>query len=153
MKVLFLLFLVSITYSHSIDIQRVQIGNFQTYLRTSKNEDYFYFSIDSYYVDYYLYLFLLVNDYNLNQIYFCRTNTYPSQSSIDRCPFYSLSNDYSESHTKSSSTSFYYQVPIIRYSYIIIKYSGNNSYGTFKASASYTHFIQNIMIDESSTPN
>ena len=98
MKVLFLLFIVSITYSHSIDIQRVQIGNFQTYLRTSKNEDYFYFSIDSYYVDYYLYLFLLVNDYNLNQIYFCRTNTYPSQSSIDRCPFYSLSNDYSESY-------------------------------------------------------
>ena len=151
MKVLFLLFLVFITYSHSINIQKVLIGDSLTYLTASKDEEYFYFSIDRYSYHNYLYLFLLVDDYNINQINYCRTNTYPSQSSIDSCSFNSFSSDYSESQKKSSSTSFYYKVPISSgYSYIIIKYLGSNNYGTIKASASYTHFIRSITLGSSS---
>ena len=150
MKVLLLLFLVFITYSHSIDIQNVPIGNSLTTLRASKNEDYFYFSIGNY-TYYTLYLFLLDNGYNINKIYYCTTYTYPSQSSIKSCSFYRLDYDVSDSQTKSSGKSYYYHVGILsRYSYIIIRYSGSNSYGTFKASGSFTEFIKDIKLDASS---
>ena len=146
MKVTFLLFLVFITYSHSFDIQEVPIGNYLTTLRASKDEDYFYFSIKKYLQRNYLYLFLLVNGYSINKTDYCNTNNYPSQSSIERCSFYSLSYDVSD-----SGKSYYYKVSISSgYSYTIIRYSGSNSYGTFKASGSYTNFTKSIMLDASS---
>ena len=148
MKALFLLFLVFITYSHSINIQNVPIGNSLTYLRASTNEDYFYVSIDNYYN---LYLLLIDYSYSINRTYYCNTYSYPSQSSIDSCSFYSLYYDFSDSQIKSSGKSYYYKIPVLpRRSYVIIKYSGSNSYGTIKASGSYTNFLKSIKLDASS---
>ena len=133
MEILFLLFLVFITYSHSIDIQPVQISNHLSTLRASKDDDYFYFSIDKYLSKRFLYLYLLENDYSINKIYYCQTNTFPSQSAIESCSFFFI--NYND---KNSDTSYNYKIPILSNdSYIIIRYSGSNNNGSFKAIFSY----------------
>ena len=148
MEILLLLFQVFIAYSNSIDIQQVPTDNSLKNLRPSTNEDYFYFSIDGYYKR--LYLFLLDNGYSINKIYYCNTYVYPSQSSIKNCSFNQLSSVFNDSQIKSSGKSYYYSIPILsKGSFSIIRYSGSNSYGTFKASGSYTHFIQVITLDAS----
>ena len=142
MKVLFLLFLVFIIYSHSIDIQPLQKSNYLSTLRASRDDDYFYFSIDKYLSKSFVYLYLFENDYGINKIYYCQTNTFPSQSAIDSCSFFFINHD-----NINSDTSYNYKIPILSNdSYIIIRYSGSNNNGTFKASFSDT-FKKKILVD------
>ena len=130
----FRLFLVFISYSYSIDLQYINIGdNSPKSLRSSKNYDYFYFSIKSYVTYYQAYLLLSDDGYNIIDIYYCPTSSYPTDTVIDTCGFFSVYY-YIEKKT-STGTLYYYKIPIsnINKTYVIIQYRGTYSYGKFKA--------------------
>ena len=137
MKVLFLLFLVFIKYSYSVDIKYVSTNNILTTLNSTINDGYFYFIIESYTSHDYLYLYLFDNNYNLNNtISYCQTRNYSLQE-INSCNFKSrYCDDYDY---PGSSKGYYYKIPLSysRSNYLIIKYSGSNNYGTIKARGSF----------------
>ena len=147
METLILLFLVFITYSHSIDVKYVLTDNTLTILNSTINDGYFYFST-TYISHNYLYLNLFDRDYNLNNtISYCRTNIRPFQA-ISSCNF--ISKYYDDNDYPGTSKGYFYKIPLDKSYYLIIKYSGNNSYGTIKARGSFSNLIEKISIDASS---
>ena len=89
MKVLLVLFLVFIPYSYSL--QYITIGDISLKtLNSSTSNDYFYISVQA---NKDLHLVLLDDRYNINNIDYCfaYSATYPTQSTINSCDFYSFS--------------------------------------------------------------
>ena len=146
MKFLFLLFFVLITYSLSTYIQYISIGNTSPdYLRASTDIDYFYFSTYDYVTYNNVYLLLIDDDYSINDIKYCATYSYPSDDTIKECQFSFIPYDGSKS--TYSGIVYYYkiQIPTLsNTSYIIIKYSGKNSLGSFRAKS---YFAEKIYIN------
>ena len=149
MKVIFYLFIILITYSHSVNVQYVQIGDSLTSLESSTNDCYFYFQIGSYTYNNYLYLYLLDKNYNLySVISYCQTSTTPQQA-ISYCDFRSKS--YDDYDNIDNSKGYYYKIPLSYSSskYLIIKYSGSYKYGTIKVRGSFSSFMKRIFVGES----
>ena len=148
MKVLFLLFLVSITCSNFnfIDIQRVQIYNLSlTKLNSSTDEDHFYFHHVSKYRDFF-YLALYDNGYDMNKISYCSTNI-STYWKIDDCKFNLIEPQDKDSRNNTSGIIYYYIIPSIPDDQdLIIKYSGKNGNGIFKAAGSYRSFIERLNV-------
>ena len=141
MKVLFLLFIIFITYSNAIDFQSITLGaDSPKDLRTSVNDDYFYFKKKNYITYKNINLLLYEDSYFIKNIYYCFLDYYPSDSTIDQCSFNSISYDGSKS--TSTGTLYHYNIPLTSSDlYVIIKYSGRHSYGTFKARSYLTERI------------
>ena len=144
MEIIFLLFFIFIVYSHSIDIQEIELADssFRN-LRASTFPDFFYISINVQTLYNNIHFLLLDNGYNISNINFCFTSSSPSDWTISSCKFYSYK--YINSKTKSEGILYHYNVPILSSnSYIIIKYSGNNPNGEFKARS---YFMEKVPID------
>lgn len=142
MKVLFILFLTFITYSQNI--QEIKSGEALYTLNSSTTDDYFYFkaisTLDAH-------ILLIDNNYIINQIYYCFIFSYkaPTQWDIDSCSFNSV-NRYGYSKELSYYYEYYYKIPLsTSYNYIVIRYSGRNSYGTIKVSA-VIPYIENVEV-------
>ena len=144
MEIIFLLFFIFIVYSHSIDIQEIELGdNSLRNLRTSTPPDFFYISINVQTPYNNIHFLLLDNGYNISNINFCFVSSSPSDWTISSCKFYSYK--YINSKTKSEGILYHYNVPILSSnSYVIIKYSGNNPNGEFKARS---YFMEKVSID------
>ena len=142
MKVLFLLFLVFIPYSYSL--QYITIGDTSLKnLTTSHYYNYFYILVPAYK---YLHLVLLDDSYYIDDIYYCFTHSYsnPNESTIDSCDFFSLS--YYDLKSTSSGKEYYYKkFTQPYYNCIIIRYSGGGS-GTIKAGAAIA-YMEEVDID------
>ena len=148
MKALFFLFIILITYSHSVNVKYVQIGEYLTTLDSTLNYGYFYFRINDYSSGDYLYLYLFDKNYNLySPISYCLTDTSPSQA-IGSCNFISKYND--DYDTPGLYKGYYYKISLDRSYYLIIRYTGSYQWGTIKARGSYYNFIEKISIDASS---
>ena len=133
MKVLILLFLVFIQYSYSIDIKNVPTDGSREILPSSIDDGYFFLSISSLKSNEFLYLLLIDHYYELNNIYFCVTNSYPSEEEIDKCIFNSIKNYGFDKH-KAVGILYYYKFNLPTYAdYIIIRYSGKYTSGLFCA--------------------
>ena len=143
MKFLIVLFLVLMLYSNSQNIQYITMGDTSLkLLRSSTYYDYFYFSYnrDTTYTKAYLLLFDNWYSLNLNSTYYCSTSSYPSDTTIKDCTFH-----YKNCYGLSKGRIYYYQIPISKSNnYIIIKYSGKNSSGIFKARSI---FIDKVPVD------
>ena len=148
MEMIFILFLISITYSHSINFQSITLGaDSLTYLRSSINDDYFYFKKKSYITYKNINLLLYDESYYIEYIYLCFLRYYPSDSTIDECSFSLISSDGSKS--TSIGTLYYYKIPLNSSDpYVIIKYSGRRSYGTFKARSYLAERIYDNLYNE-----
>ena len=130
-------------YSSSQNIQYITLGDTSPkLLRSSTYTDYFYFSYNSYTTYSKAYLLLFDNGYglSLNSTYYCSSSSYPSDSTIKECTF-----NYKNCYAMSKGRIYYYEIPISRgNSYIIMKYSGKNSSGIFKARSL---FIDKVPVD------
>ena len=92
MKVLFLLFLVFITYSNSRDIQFIKMGDsVPKNLRASLDTDYFFFVYDRFVTYNFTHLVLLDNQYDIYPISYCLSFDTPSDSIINECDFNHIS--------------------------------------------------------------
>ena len=145
MKVLFLIFLVFIKYSHSDVAQYIPIGKYLTPLNSSTNDDYFYFALNNY--NYYdlFYLYLSDKDYSLNKIYYCNSYNIPSQTTIDNCNFYLIDYHFYDVHASSSAKGFFYKINPSS-NYLIIKYSGRHSYGIIRARGSFKPYFEEVEV-------
>ena len=149
MKVFFLLFLVLIIYSLSFDsIQNVDINGSRVYLRPSTNYDFFYIPINSFISNEFVYIFFLDNRYKLNDtIYYCHTNSYPSQMVIDSCSFIIKYKWFVKSIDEGDL--YYYRLPILsNKNYIIIKYKGKYSGGIISVYSTVIPIIEKTYIDQ-----
>ena len=147
MKILFLLFLVFIPYSHSLQYITIRDTSLKT-LNSSTSTDYFYIRVPA---NKDLHLVLVDNGYSIKYINYCSTYSYtiPTESTLEECLFSSFS--HYDSKSTSSGTEYYYKdSTIISFNYIIIRYSGRNATGTIKASAVIA-YMQNVEIGNSQT--
>ena len=117
-------------------------------LRSSINEDYFYFKYISTFLDFF-YLALYDNGYDMNNIYYCNTNNSTYDWVKENCTFNPIEPQANDSRTKTSGTLYYYHIPVMHnYSDLVIRYSGKNENGIFKAVGEYGSFIQKLdMLD------
>ena len=146
MKVLFLLFLVFIKYSNSDGIQNLEVESSLTTLKSSNDQEHFYFSLNGYKSYSYIYLLISENLCDVYKIYYCDTTIYPTEESIRSYTYYGV--DYYYSQSTSSGKEKYYRIPIdSSKSYIIIKYYGTNSDGTIKARSTIYPFIFKVPVD------
>ena len=71
---------------------------------------------------------------------------------IGDCTFNLTDYETYDSRTNTSSSSYYYKIPISsKDSDLIIRYSGNNNNGIFKEAGSYRSFIEKINMVDSKT--
>ena len=144
MEILFLLLIIFIAYSNSINVQEIELGDISfKNLRTSTSPDFFYISINGRTIYNFIYFLFLDDSYNISYINFCFASSPPSDGKIGSC--ISSSHTYKHSKKKSEGILYHYELPIlVNKSYIIINYSGKNSNGTFKAKS---YFTEKVPID------
>ena len=109
---------------------------------------YKYFSLtNSNYYSYSNYIYICLEDNNFglryNNIKYCSTNTNPSiyaDNAIKDCSFSSLS--YYNTQSSSGTTKYYYKISITSsYTYSIVNYEGNNSYGYLYVTTDYNNLV------------
>ena len=156
MKIIFLLFLILITYTHTIEMQFITIGaNSTTSLDSSKYDSYFYIPITGLKPDYsQLYLLILDEGYDIDNIYYAYFETFP----VEDISYYGFSpiEDLYNRDVKAIPTgrAYYYTMKIWnKDNYLFIRYTGRNIGGSIKARAHFIPFIYNVTVNSNYETN
>ena len=129
----------------------------RTSLSTISSYSKYFFLTNSNYFNHSNYIYICLEDEHFNLSYknikYCLTNTNPSSNpdnAINNCSFSSIS--YYSSQNSSGIIKYYYKISITSsYTYSIVYYEGNNSYGYLYVTSDYIDLTRIVKITKVSS--